>query len=422
MNIDTPLLTFISLILISLVIISFVASVMALVRREQKRRARSEMSLLRYDHIVNAGGLGVWELNLLTGALYIDPQAKAMLGYDDAALPDTLEAFYALIPPDDLPRVQAQFDSFLQNPVGRYEIEYPIRHRDGHLLTLLTRGIAQPDKARHGAQGRPERVLFVCIDITERKSHEENVMSAERQRVALELERQKVQMMGDIFRDLSHDFRTPLSVINTGVYLMERAETSEQRSQRARIIEGQTERLSKMLDALFMLVRLDMTRQLTLSPVNVAMLVRDIFYEIEEAVAAKTLNLTFTIQDEKLKVLSNSTELGFALRSLLDNAVEYTPPGGDIAVSAWADDGNVIIAVRDMGVGISDEDLPHIFDRMFRADRARSPETGGAGLGLSIAQRIVDLHGGRIDVESTPNQGSTFTIRLPQTSHVRPMR
>lgn len=417
MNIELSPPVVVTLIFISLLLISFGATVIARMQRQQNRQARSEVSALRYDQIVNAGGLGVWELNLRTGALYIDPQAKAMLGYDDGTLPDSLEAFYALIPADDAPRVREQFASFAQNPTGKFEIEYPIQHRDGGLLTLLTRGAVQPSP-----DGKPERALFVCIDITERKSQEETAITAERQRAALELERQKMQMMSDIFRDLSHDFRTPLSVINTGVYLMERAETAEQRSIRARIIEVQTGRLSKMLDALFMLVRLDMTRQLTLSPVNVATLVRDILYEIEESVTAKKLNVTFTIADENLKVLSNSTELGFALRSLLDNAVEYSQPGGDIAVSAWTDDGHVLIAVRDKGIGISEEDLPHIFDRLFRADRSRSPETGGAGLGLAIVQRIVELHGGTIDVESKPNEGSTFTIRLPKTSHIRPVR
>ena len=93
--------------------------------------------------------------------------------------------------------------------------------------------------------------------------------------------------------------------------------------------------------------------------------------------------------------------------------MRYTPEKGQINVRTYQQGPNTVILISDTGIGINEEDLPHIFDRFFRADRARSSDKGGTGLGLSIAKQVVDLHHGQITVESNPGVGSTFTVRLP---------
>ena len=98
---------------------------------------------------------------------------------------------------------------------------------------------------------------------------------------------------------------------------------------------------------------------------------------------------------------------------LLDNAVKFTPPQGRITVSLTSSDGCAVAEVRDTGIGIAAEDLPHIFERFFRADPARSRETGGAGLGLSIGKWIAEAHGGTISASSKPGAGSLFQVRIP---------
>jgi signal transduction histidine kinase len=98
---------------------------------------------------------------------------------------------------------------------------------------------------------------------------------------------------------------------------------------------------------------------------------------------------------------------------LLDNAVKYTPAGGEIAVSIDDASGAVRVAVRDTGIGIAPEHLPHVFERFYRADRARSRAEGGAGLGLAIGRWIAEAHGGGVRAESEPQRGSTFTVELP---------
>jgi len=112
-------------------------------------------------------------------------------------------------------------------------------------------------------------------------------------------------------------------------------------------------------------------------------------------------------------VLADPDRLAQVLRNLLSNALRHTPPGGQISISARAADDAVEIAVADTGEGIQPEDLPHVFDRFWRADRSRTRETGGSGLGLAIARQLVEAQGGAIGVESEPGRGSRFWFMLP---------
>jgi two-component system phosphate regulon sensor histidine kinase PhoR len=98
---------------------------------------------------------------------------------------------------------------------------------------------------------------------------------------------------------------------------------------------------------------------------------------------------------------------------LLDNAVKYSPPGGEVHMRAQTRDGEMAIEISDAGIGISTDDLPHIFERFYRADKARSRDLGGTGLGLSIVKHIAQLHGGSVEAESRMGQGTTIRVRLP---------
>jgi signal transduction histidine kinase len=114
-----------------------------------------------------------------------------------------------------------------------------------------------------------------------------------------------------------------------------------------------------------------------------------------------------------LEVRGDADQLRQLVVILVDNALRYTPEGGSVRVDAARDDGSATVSVRDTGIGIDREALEHVFERFYRADDARSRASGGAGLGLSIAEQLVGEHGGRITAESTPGKGSTFTVALP---------
>jgi signal transduction histidine kinase len=129
--------------------------------------------------------------------------------------------------------------------------------------------------------------------------------------------------------------------------------------------------------------------------------------------ADKQLQLALDLADDLPPAQVDAVELGTALMNLVENAVRYTDPGASVTVRTRAERDCVLIEVSDTGIGIGQDDLPHIFERFYRADKARSTETGGVGLGLAIALKIVEAHKGRIDVESVPGEGSTFRVALP---------
>ena len=135
---------------------------------------------------------------------------------------------------------------------------------------------------------------------------------------------------------------------------------------------------------------------------------------------AKARRIVIKNSSEDIKVTGNHQQILNLLSILLDNAVKYSPKGGVVKLSAKTKDRQAHISVTDHGQGIAARDLPHIFERFYRADKARSyATTGGHGLGLAIAQKITQLHKGQIDVRSAPGKGSTFTVRLPLA---RPLR
>jgi signal transduction histidine kinase len=126
----------------------------------------------------------------------------------------------------------------------------------------------------------------------------------------------------------------------------------------------------------------------------------------------KEIALTIQVEPNVPDVHVDQDRLTQVLSNLIDNALRYTPPGGEITLGALAQDDVTLITVQDTGVGIPPQHLPHVFDRFYRGDSARSRDGGESGLGLAIAKAIIEAHGGTISVDSTPGAGTTFTIAL----------
>jgi signal transduction histidine kinase len=127
----------------------------------------------------------------------------------------------------------------------------------------------------------------------------------------------------------------------------------------------------------------------------------------------KNLTVFKHVQDDVPDVPGDQVELERLLTNLVHNAIRYTPPGGSVTLKTFALKSQVVVEIADTGIGISKDDLPHIFEHFFRADTARSMEKAGTGLGLAIAKRIVEVHDGTLEVESTLGEGTTFRLALP---------
>jgi heavy metal sensor kinase len=217
--------------------------------------------------------------------------------------------------------------------------------------------------------------------------------------------------------DASHELRTPLTVIRmeAEVALAKPLGLAEHQQLLGSILE-ECERLTRLTDQLLALAREDahLTRRAQ-EAVDAAAVVRHVADTMRPLAEAKGLNLRIKLNGPAF-VRGDEIRLREVFFNVLDNAIKYTQDLGEIEINVDRNGPDVTISVRDTGIGISSDHLPHVFDRFYRVDKARSRAEGGTGLGLSIAQSIVTAHGGRIDLESRPGQGTICRVVLPTSA------
>ncbi len=219
----------------------------------------------------------------------------------------------------------------------------------------------------------------------------------------------------DFVANVSHEFKTPLTAIQgfAETLLGGALDDKANRKRFMEIIREHAQRLARLTDDLLKLSRIEAGRlELESRPVSVAALVNGCVETARLKAESKGLRLTVGLPEDLPAVRGDAVQLGEVLQNLIDNALQYTPPGGRIDVTAYSNGHEVIFTVADTGIGIPEADLERIFERFYRVDAARSREAGGTGLGLSIARHIVDAHGGRIWVESAVGQGSRFRFSI----------
>ncbi len=213
--------------------------------------------------------------------------------------------------------------------------------------------------------------------------------------------------------DIAHELRTPLTVIAGYVEAM-RDGVLTATPQRMDTIYTEIERLQRLVEDLRTLSRADAC-ELTLNrqPLSVPALLQQALTAFQHQAEQQHIGLTMQAPEEMPLLYGDETRLMQVLENLLSNALHHTPAGGSITLRAACDAGQMQIAVSDTGQGIAPEDLPHIFERFYRADPARSEESGASGLGLAIARAIVRTHGGEIRAESCLGEGATLLIEFP---------
>lgn len=212
--------------------------------------------------------------------------------------------------------------------------------------------------------------------------------------------------------DVSHELRTPLAAMQGNLEVLERGGLDNPELAREAVADmrRETGRLIRMVNDLLLLAQSDAREQLRCEPVELDTLLLEVYRELRPLAGEVALRIG---AEDQVMVQGDRDRLKQALLNLGVNALQYTPPGGYVTLGLEQRDGYALLTVADTGVGISEEDLPHIFDRFYRADRSRSRYSGGAGLGLSIVKRVAEAHNGYATVASTPGRGSTFAIWLP---------
>ena len=220
----------------------------------------------------------------------------------------------------------------------------------------------------------------------------------------------------DFVANVSHELRTPLSILHGYIEtLLEDPEVSEEElSRMLDVMKRHSNRLSALVDDLLSLAQLESTNpNVQCSEVRLSELFAAIVRDWGKRFSEKKLSIDVNLAPDVPVIRADPTRLQEVLYNLLDNAVKYSHPGGKIRLQANRQNDEVILTVTDTGIGISEADLPRVFERFYRADKARSRELGGTGLGLSIVKHIAHMHGGRVEAESALGQGTTIRVLLP---------
>ncbi len=327
--------------------------------------------------------------------VYINPAGRNLGGHDLEII--IRDGFWHVIHPDSQDKLREVFRKFNQSEqftshlqVKAYDVNQQVMILDVQLVTIPYN--------QHPA------LLGAVLDVTA------HLQSHERQ-MALEAEKHRVKVLTDFVRDVSHDFRTPLSTINTAIYLLGRIDDPIKRQQQLDTMREQVKHLDKLVDGLLTMSRLDsgLSTPFKLFDLNLAII--EAIQSLSPHIKEQKQHIHTDLQDDLPLIEGDMQDIYRAIREIMLNAVQYTPASGDIFVSSHRHHNQVHITIQDSGYGISAQDLPRIFDRFFRADQACT--VAGVGLGLSIARKVIDHHRGQIDVRSVLQHGSTIIIRLP---------
>ncbi|MDP4133307.1 MAG: ATP-binding protein [Bacillota bacterium] len=318
---------------------------------------------------------GVIAFNALGELIHINPAAVKMLGVDREDIKGFDQFFKDL-------NLDINLGEFLY--LNRESFEKTVTVSDRHYRVYLAPLISG---------GRSGGVVAVFQDFTQ----QQKLDNARREFVA----------------NVSHELRTPLTTIKSYVEtLMEGKEHDEMENHFLTVIDSETDRMTRLVKDLLALSRLDNNTGMNMERINLS----DLTASICERLSIEFKNHSHTLVAEIAEVpdvLGDKDRLSQVIINVITNAIKYTPDGGEIGVYCNYSHSSVYLKVRDNGLGIPEQDLPRIFERFYRVDKARSRAQGGTGLGLAIAKEIIDAHGGKITIESEEDKGTVVTILLP---------
>lgn len=294
----------------------------------------------------------------------------------------------------------AQLAPWIERVLAGEEVDFEVRLDAAIVRDRWTRATYTPTR---DADGRVDGWVAVLADVTERRALEERLRLADRRK-------------DEFLATLAHELRNPLAPMRYAMRLLQPGVPRDAADDARRIVERQLKHMARLVDDLLDVSRI--TRgvlELRREAIDLAQVVEAALDATRPAIEAGRLELHVEVEPH-LPVYGDATRLAQALGNVLGNAAKYTDAGGRVELLAHAlGDGSLEIVVRDTGIGIAPEMLPRIFDLFTQAERAGSRAQGGLGIGLSLARRLVELHGGTLDASSAgPGRGSEFVLRLPR--------
>ncbi len=374
----------------------------SLVHERSEERDRVETALRevtqRLELAQEAGGLGSFERNLLTGETKWSASLEKLYGFAPGTFDGTYEDWKKTVYPEDLAAVEAavRVSAATMSPLIT---EFRIIRPDGTMRWIATQG-----RVFAGETGTPDRIVGVNIDITSRKKAEEALKEADRRK-------------DDFLAMLGHELRNPLGVINTSVELLRwEAPADSTLAEVREMMERQVAHMSRLLDDLLEISRINRGKiHLKREPCNLAQTVRRTAEDFRQRLEGTGLELVVDVPDRPLWIMGDHTRLVQTVENLLQNARKFTEIGGQVTVQLiQSSDSAAVLKVQDTGMGMEPDVLAHAFEPFSQSDRGLDRRGGGLGLGLALVKGLVELHGGTVTAYSKGKGcGSEFVITLP---------
>jgi PAS domain S-box-containing protein len=386
----------------------------ARLEREAEQREATERRLRdseeRFRLATRALNGYIYEWTPADGRLWRSERFTDMLGLppDSDLTPD---GWRARIHPDDRERAAVILRALAHGDRDA-SAEYRVQTADGRWVWLWDHCVAVRD-----SQGTVIRIVGNVLDVSDRhRADEERRELLESERRARQEAERANRLKEEFLATLSHELRTPLSTVTMWARLLRQYAADPARVREAAdVIDRNVRAQSRLISDLLDMSRID-AGKLTLDrqPLDLCDVIDAAFAAILPAANARQLTVTRTLGPVSGAVQADAARLQQVLSNMLSNSIKFTPPGGRIEIALAESDGGAAITVTDSGKGIDPAFLPHVFDRFRQQDGSHARDHGGLGLGLSIVREIVDLHGGRVTLESAGrDRGTTATVWLP---------
>jgi PAS domain S-box-containing protein len=366
----------------------------------------------RLDLALQSAGVGTWTWDIVTNRILWDDFVRGLFGVPSHAPADDYQDVVAMLHPDDQDRIRSEMTASVEHDVP-YDTEFRVVWPDGTERALASRG-----KVYRDATGKPLRMSGVCLDITERR------MVAE-QRQAREAAEEANRAKSNFLASMSHELRTPLNAIIGFSELLENHTFGDLNERQQRYVANvltSGRHLLQLINDILDLSKVEAGHmELALSEFDVRTTLGEVRTIVGTLAMKKHLSLDLEVEDSISTLTADQSKVKQVLYNLLSNAIKFTPDHGSVRVTVrlapevglrkggeWIE-----VAVADTGIGLKSEDHDRIFETFEQVDSAYARQQQGTGLGLALSRRFVELHGGRIWVESEAGKGSIFRFVLP---------
>ena len=358
---------------IILLVLLLAATVLVLLTSWYWRRRLARSSTVgQWEALLDSLPMGLLLTDQQGQVLWHNPEARRLLSLDRVS-----------------PQLERDLISFVKRVAESHQAElHELQPAADVQFQLRAMPLAGPPPSR-------DKVICMVTDVSERRHQEEFYRS--------------------FIQNISHELLTPLAAIAGHVANIKECAIEEVESWRQSqdIIEREVRRLTGLTSNLLLLSRLESGVPLRLEPTNVGVVVEETVAGLLRVAQAKGIELSIQSPPRLPRIRADRHQIKQVFINLLDNAVKYCPEGSEVQVRLETDRESMIVEVADNGPGIPPEDLPHIFEKMYRVEKESTRSVEGSGLGLSIVKRIIVLHSGQIAVESTVGEGTTFRVSLP---------